>query len=441
MARYATWTGLSATTGSGGRLALPGGLAVRAAGKPRLSDIIPWRGSLLAVAALLLAACAGTPRLPAPQTVLHAHAPVGFPADVRQVGIDGARTMEAYNRWLSRLPSKPSGEPLHLIAISGGGAGSAFGAGALVGMSRAGTRPRFDLVTGISAGALLAPFVYLGPEWDEELTEAFGGGAAQDLLRPRGPGSLFKPGIYRGEPLIELVNRFVTDRMVRAVAAEAATGRALLVATTNLDTAESVVWDMGAIAMHGGEDARRLFRDVLVSSSSIPGVFPPVLIRVEGDGEYFDEMHVDGGTTTPFFLTPEAGLLELQPNELLRHAQVYILINGQLGAPPTTVKVRPLPIVSRSFATALMHSSRKSLELVAAMTDRLGLGLTLSAIPTTYPYQGALDFSDTTMHALFQYGLSCAESGRLWMSADEAAERGRRIASSGAIQNHDCPAN
>lgn len=395
----------------------------------------------LVLAAVLLTACAATPRLAAAPTAINTHAPAGFPPEVRQVGMDGARTAEAFNQWLGRFPSTGDREPLRVLALSGGGAGSAFGAGALVGMSRAGTRPRFDLVTGISAGALLAPFAFLGPNWDGELTEAFSGGAATDLLQKRGPASLFNPGVYRGEPLVRLVERFVTERMLRAVAAEAANGRILLVATTNLDSAESVVWDMGVIAAHGGEDARRLFRDVLVASSSIPGVFPPVLVRVGGNDEYFDEMHVDGGTTTPFFVTPEAGLFQLQPHDLLRRAQVLVLINGQLSVAPATTRVRPVPVMSRSFATALMHSTRKSVELVAALSERLDLGLMLSSIPTTYPYNGALDFSHDTMHALFEYGKRCAESGRLWMSADEAVERGRRIASAAAVRSEGCPAD
>lgn len=355
--------------------------------------------------------------------------------------MDGARTAEAFDQWLGRFPSTGNREPLSLLALSGGGAGSAFGAGALVGMTRAGTRPRFDLVTGISAGALLAPFAFLGSEWDAELTEAFGGGAATGLLRSRGLASLFRPGVYRGEPLVRLVDRFVTERLVRAVAAEAASGRVLLVATTNLDSAETVVWDMGAIAARGGEEGRRLFRDVLVASSSIPGVFPPVLLRVGSNGEQFDEMHVDGGTTTPFFITPEAGLFQIQPHDLLRRARVYVVINGQLGVTPATTSASPIPVVSRSFSTALIHSSRKSLELVAALSQRLDLGLRLSAIPSRYPYNGALDFSPEAMRGLFEYGKRCAESGRLWMTTDEAIASGHRVASAAATESRACPAD
>jgi predicted acylesterase/phospholipase RssA len=410
---------------------------------PRITPVRRSTGRLLGVVlvGLLSSACATAPRLPAPATVLNTHAPVGFSPEVRQVGIDGGRTVEAFNQWLGQFPTSEVRAPLQILALSGGGAGSAFGAGALVGMTRAGTRPRFDLVTGISAGALLAPFAFLGPEWDRELAEAFDGGVATGLLQSRGLGSLFSPGLYHGEPLVQLVDRFVTTRLLQAVAAESAKGRRLLVGTTNLDTAESVIWDMGAIAAHEGDDAKRLFRDVLVASSSIPGIFPPVLIRVGSGSESFDEMHVDGGTTTPFFVTPEAGLFRLQPNDLLRQAEVLVLINGQLSVPPASTKVRPVPILSRSFATALTHSSRKSLELAAGLAERLDLGLTISSIPVDYPYRGALDFSHDTMHALFEYGERCARTGRFWISAEAAAERVGQVATGDAAPHPRCPAD
>jgi len=393
----------------------------------------------LLLSVLLLTACAAPSRLSAPPTVVTTQAPTGFSAEVRQVGIDSPRTISAVDRWLREVAPTVGDAPLRLLALSGGGAGSAFGAGALVGMSRARTRPQFDLVTGISAGALLAPFAFLGPDWDAELTAAFDGGAAAHLLRRRGLGSLIHPGIFKGEPLVELVDRFVTDRLIRAVTAQAATGRTLLVATTDLDKEESVIWDMGKIAAHGGEAARTLFRDVLVASASIPGVFPPVIIRVGDGDESFDELHVDGGTTTPFFVTPEAGLFGLQPHERLRRAQIYVVVNGQLGVVATTTKVRPIAIVSRSFSAALMHSSRKSLELIAGLSQRFDMDLRFSSIPVTFPYQGPLGFDPDTMHALFEYGAHCAESGRFWMTVPAALERGRELASSGAIQSQECP--
>jgi len=126
----------------------------------------------------------------------------------------------------------------------------------------------------VSACALLAPFAFLGQAWDQDLIEAFDSERTAHLLHSRGLVFLFRPGLYKREPLVDLVNHFVTDRLIKAVAEEAAKGRLLMVATTDLDKQESVIWDMGVIASHGGEAARVLFRDVLVASASIPGLFP-----------------------------------------------------------------------------------------------------------------------------------------------------------------------
>ena len=178
---------------------------------------------------------------------------------------------------------------------------------------------------------------------------------------------------------------------------------------------------------------------MLVASASIPGVFPPVMVRVENGSESFDELHVDRGTTIPLFVIPEAGLIEMQPNKLQRRAQVHIIINGGLSVPAKATALRPLAIVSRSFAATLMHSSRKSLEVVAALAQRLDLTLSFSSIPVTYPYKGTLGFDNDTMHALFEYGARCAEAGRFWMTFDEAMERGRELASTSTTQSDDCP--
>jgi len=165
----------------------------------------------------------------------------------------------------------------------------------------------------------------------------------------------------------------VTERLVKAVADESAKGGALLVATTDLDKQESVIWDLGAIARQGGEAARVLFRDVLVASASIPGLFPPVLIHVEGGGASYDEMHVDGGTTLPFFVATEIAQILPREFERLRGARVFVLVNGQLGARPQTTRERPVAVLSRSFSAGLMHASRRSLELSAAFAERHGM--------------------------------------------------------------------
>ena len=163
------------------------------------------------------------------------------------------------------------------------------GAGALVGLTRSGSRPQFSVVTGVSVGALIAPYAFLGPDWDRILIDIYAKGRAEHLLQPRSLGALFGSSMYRGEPLRVLVDQYASDALIQAVAREAATGRLLLVSTTEVDTGETVVWDLGAIALNGGDGARTMFRDVLVASASVPGMFPPVIIHVEGEVAAYDE--------------------------------------------------------------------------------------------------------------------------------------------------------
>src|SRR5580698_9357181 len=279
---------------------------------------------------LTLSACTTVARREAPLLTSRDAAPAGFPREVMYVD-DGRQDYEGDGaRLLWRIRQSAAGGRINVLALSGGGSGVAFGAGALVGWTKSGTRPEFQIVTGVSAGALLAPLAFLGPSWDPVVIESFSGAQTQHLLQSRWIHALFGASVYRGEPLVELIDRYVSDNMLRAVAAESARGRLLLVATTDLDHERTVIWDMGRIAAEGGERGRRLFRDVLVASASVPGVFPPVMIRVREEGVEFDEMHVDGGTTSPFFIAPASAPMSPEDMQALEGATVYVIVNGQL---------------------------------------------------------------------------------------------------------------
>jgi hypothetical protein len=181
---------------------------------------------------------------------------------------------------------------------------------------------------------------------------------------------LFRPSVYRGKPLADLVDHFVTNELVTAVAKEFKTGRMWLIATTDLDKQETVIWDMGAIASQGGESARVLFRDVLVASASIPGTFPPVLIHVASGGTQYDEMHVDGGTTVPFFFTSEVSLVVPIEFEKLSGAYLYVLMNSQMITAPQTTRMTIGAILTRSFSAALRRSSHTTQLIALLLTDR-----------------------------------------------------------------------
>jgi hypothetical protein len=330
---------------------------------------------------------------------------------------------------------------IHILALSGGGAAGSFGAGALYGLAKAGRLPPFQVVTGVSAGALLAPFAFLGPRWDPELKQAFDGPRADHLLRRRPWLTfLFRPGFYRGKPLEKLVSHFVTPHMIQAVALAAEKGRLLLVGTTDLDKEEPVIWNMGMIAEHGGRAARKLFIQVLVASASIAGIFPPVLIHVEGDGRSYDEMQVDGGTTMPFFITSE--IAQVTPLNLpaFKGARVYVIINGQLDAFTKTVAQTPLAVLSRSYSASMMSASRQTLALSAEFARRYDMRLRFTFLPMTFAYGGSLDFGYPNLHGLFAYGARCARTNRLWTTLSQAIDAGERAASELPRHSAACPA-
>jgi hypothetical protein len=381
---------------------------------------------------LALCACTTVHREAAPGSTMSAAAPAGFEPEVRYLSTDprvpGARFVAVLEHLKATNPDRAP----NILALSGGGAGGAFGAGALVGLSRRGERPRFDIVTGVSAGALIAPFAFAGLQWDEQLSQALAGSQSQGLLAFRGVGALFNPGLFHGEPLADLVQRYVSDDLIRAVAEQASQGRALLVATTDLDKEETVVWDMGLIASRGDEAARTLFRQVLIASASVPGVFPPVVIGVTKDGRHYEEMHVDGGVTVPFFVAPDlAYILPLVPNGL-EGANIYVLVNSQLGGEPRTTADDTISIIGRSSATTLKHLTRNEITLTAELASRYGMNFRFSEIPVDYPFRGAFDFGEAATRALFDYALACARDGRLWLTVEQAIARNTHASLVGA---------
>ena len=309
----------------------------------------------------------------------------------------------------------PVGEDgrLDFIALSGGGSNGAFTAGLMKGWSETGERPDFEVVTGVSTGALAAPFVFLGPDYDDELAEAYTGGAAAGLLQSRGLGALIGSGIYKSAPLRSLVERFVTEDVLRAVAAEYAKGRVLLVATTDLDSQRGVSWDLGAIATQGTPQALELFRSVLVASASIPGAFPPVLIQSDNAGLRFEEMHVDGGVAAPFLAVPETLWSFEEPSDTLRGARFYVVVNGRTSPSFGITKDTPQGVLGRSIDILLRASLVTTLAGNHAFADRNDLFFRYAALPDDSE-ASALDFSLESMSAVYEIGRQGAISGAAW---------------------------
>lgn len=376
---------------------------------------------------LLMGGCQTAPRRAAPSDVIGRATPEGFPANVRLVTTDLGNFSARAPDFFRGIGSAATDGSVDILALSGGGSGGAYGAGALAGLSRAQRRPQFEMVTGVSAGALLAPFAFLGPDWDERMQQAFTGERSAKLLRSPTRtilARLLSPGGLRHRnPLFELVDHFVTPQMLAAVAAEAARGRRLIVATTDLDKHETVLWNMGEVAMHGGSSARRLFRDVLIASASVPGVFPPVLIRVsDGDHDY-DEMHVDGGVTTSVFTLPLIAGIQSYDLPQLRGAHLYMIVNGQLARTPQTTRFNTIDILSNSFTAETTYKTRGAIVENIAAAKRLGMTFRMTEIPVDYPQRNFTDFDQKHMRALFDYAAACAARGLLWMTPEQSIRR------------------
>ncbi len=371
---------------------------------------------ILILSVLMLGGCVGGTRSSFALQDRQGARPMGLVSDERhpiRVYLDDERRIALFRQAFRE--GVPVGEDgvVDFLTLSGGGSNGAFTAGLMRGWTESGNRPDFEVVTGVSTGALAAPFVFLGSDWDDELEEAYTGGAASTLLQSQGLGVLFGSGIYRGEPLRALVESYVDAAMLEAVAAEYAQGRVLLVATTDIDSQRGVSWDMGAIASLGTPEALELFRTVLVASASIPGAFPPVLIASNNGELSFEEMHVDGGVTTPFLAVPETLWSYREPSRMLSQARFHVVINGRLAPDFAVTRDSLGGVLGRSVEILLRSSLLTTLEGNRAFAERNSLFFRYAALPDDTE-ASPLDFSPESMRAVFDVGRSGALSGTIW---------------------------
>ena len=331
--------------------------------------------------------------------------------------------MDDNKRELAALAKAGVGEdrlpPAHMLAISGGGDAGAFAAGILNGWTRNGTRPTFRVVTGISAGALAAPFAYLGPHYDRMLHEMATSVGPKDIFRTRNVFAGFlTDGLADSEPLYRLVSRYVTQSVLDEVAAEHAKGRVLMIGTTELDSGRPVTWNMGRIASSGSPEALALFRRVMVASMSVPGAVSPVMIDVEVDGRPHQEMHVDGAVINQIFLYPARGLQEFrkalgqQPYERKIHA--YVIRNGKLGPEWADTRRRTSNIFARSIGTLLNMQGFSDLENIYKIVTADGIDFNCAYIGKDFTFTHAVRFDTGFLRRLYQYGYDQSVAGTAW---------------------------
>lgn len=374
---------------------------------------------------VLLGACGSAHiRNPVPDTLSEQAAAVGMtgvrfwgdetPPNFSAIAREKTAQMKASRPHLFRPGKRPV---INFLTISGGGSDGAFGAGLLVGWTAAGTRPEFEIVTGVSTGALIAPFAFLGPKHDPVLTEIYTQYSTDDLLRKHPVrGLVGGAALASNKPLAGLIGKYVDQAFMSEIAAAHQSGRRLLIGTTNLDAQRPVIWDMGKIASSGNPEAIHLFRNVLLASAAIPGVFPPVYIQVQADGKQYDEMHVDGGTTQQVFLLP---------NQLMVHKhaprtsfnpvrRVYVIRNGRIGPEHKVVKAGTLSIASRSVSTLIKYQGIGDLYRISEFSRRNGIQFRLGYIPTGFRDTSTEVFDKAYMTKLYALGYEQAKSGFKW---------------------------
>ena len=318
-------------------------------------------------------------------------------------------------KFLARAGHQGPLPPAIALAVSGGGHNGAFGAGLLVGWSATGNRPTFKLVTGVSTGALIAPFAFLGPAYDKGLKSVFTEISAKDIFKKRGMlAALYNDAMADTQPLWRLVERHVNVEMLRSIAKEYQNGRLLIVATTNLDALRPVMWNMGAIAESGHPKALNLFRSILVASAAIPGAFPPVMIEVEAGGQRFQEMHVDGGAMAQVFVYPPSYRGDEKIRKARKKKTLYIIRNARLDPNWASVERRMLSIVGRAISSLIHTQGIGDLYQIYLLGKRDDFDFNLAFIPLDFKVKHKEQFDTNYMQKLFDYGYQLARKGYPW---------------------------
>ncbi len=404
---------------------------------PRPSAGLPTRRGVLGLAAgagaaTLLPGCAAPERGPAVPLGRTRQASVLGLTNERFFPFNGVGALDAELQATLRRQRKARGlapdapvPELRLLAVSGGGENGAFGAGLLCGWSEHGTRPVFDVVTGVSTGALTAPFAYLGSAYDPQLRNVYTQLRPSDVLVKRYfTAALFDDALSDNSPLFATISRYLNEEMMAAVAKAYDSGRLLFIGTTDLDAQQPVIWNVGAIAGSGHPRALETIRRILLASAAIPGAFPPTMFDVTMDGVGYQEMHVDGGAFAQAFLYPDA--LTAQRRERMKNGQqvvpatAYVIRNGRLDPEWSRVERSTLSIVGRAISTMITASGYNDVLRMYNTTRQDGIDFRLAYIGPDFNKELPEAFDQSYMRALFDYGYQRARGGYDWATTPPA---------------------
>jgi hypothetical protein len=386
---------------------------------------------LLALAALLAGCGAGLVRNPVPDTLRTEVNPLGI-AGLRSWGdsltdaemsLIVARQSETLrNRFGPNMATGPTPR-LDFLALSGGGQWGAFGAGILAAWTESGTRPVFAGVSGVSTGAIIAPFAFLGPKYDDTLRAIYSQYSTDDLMEPT-----ILSGIVSGTSLADttrlraVIARYITPEMLQDIAVEHRKGRILFIGTTNLDAGRPVIWNIGAIAASGHPDSLELVRELIRASAAIPVAFPPIFVPVQApDGTRYDEMHVDGGASSQVtFVSPELPIAALTRAALGRNLdrRLWVIVNNDLEPPHRSLPPRITAIGSAAVSSLIRGSGVGDVYRLYAIAQRDDIDFKVTWIPSATPCAAPTEeFDRAFMACLFATGGDMLRKGELWRDA------------------------
>lgn len=382
---------------------------------------------------LTLAACGTVPPHRALPEDFHGMAALqDYPANIRSWGDEAGDNLDtviadritAYKKIHQVDYDRDKKYPaMNYLALSGGGNNGAFGAGVVTGWTQARNRPEFSVVTGTSTGALIAPFAFLGPKYDERLKEVFttlnSSKIYSDDVLTLLDGVTGGLALADNTPLLREIQRAITTAMFAEIGKEHLKGRRLYIGTSNLEAQRSVIWDIGAIANSNNPGALKLFHKIMLASAAVPGVFKPVFINVTVSGKTYQEMHADGGVTAQVFMFPLQ--THRADRDLFLESKIdrnlYIIRNNKIVPEYTPMEPGLVSVSKRSLETLIKYQGLGDLYRLYIGAQRDGVKYHLVHIPSDFREESQETFDPTYMSALYDVGYAMGRAGDLWESA------------------------
>ncbi len=347
-------------------------------------------------------------------------------AEIERVVVQRRAEAAVARRAREERVSKATGKPYkqreyNLLLLSGGGVYGAYPAGVLCGWTAsgkppdAGGRPTFDVVTGVSTGALIAPMAFLGSEYDELMKSFFTTVRNDDIFKiRRSIRSYFAESLADNSPLRKKIDSVITSELMAKIAAENAKGRRLYVGTTNLDTKRLVVWDIGAIAAKGTAESRALIVNVILASAAIPGFFPSERFNITIDGRPYEEMHVDGGVARALFFRPPYIPPEEPEHDAdsLTGTNLFAMVAGKAYPDPEGIKPRTIAIVGAAVSNLLYVSARNDLYRFYMYSMITGMDFFAALIPPDLKVtNSSTNFDSKETRKMFEEGYRLGARG------------------------------